>query len=64
MLDTWGGGELVFEVGYHCHKKIHIIRVVFQDQTMYAHTSLRCAKSCKIRKKDVFLSLLQIWEVT
>ena len=24
-----GGGALVFEVGYHPHKNIHVIRVVF-----------------------------------
>ena len=36
------GGPLVFEVGYHPRKKIHIIRVVFQDQAMYSRTSFRC----------------------
>ena len=46
-------GPLVSEVGYHPRKKkkkkkIHVIRVVFQDQTMYAHTSFRGAKTCKI----------------
>ena len=45
---------LVFEVGYHPRKKIHVIRVVFQDQAMYAHTSFRGAKSCKIGKKRCF----------
>ena len=29
-----GGGALVFQGGYHPRKKIHVIRVVFQDQTM------------------------------
>ena len=29
-----GGDALVFEVGYHPRRKIHIIRV-FQDQAMY-----------------------------
>ena len=42
------GGPLVFEVGYHPRKKIHVIRVVFQDQAMYARTSFRGAKTCKI----------------
>ena len=50
-----GGGALVFEVGYHPRKKIHVIRVVFQDQAMYARTSVRGAKTCKIAKKGVFL---------
>ena len=53
-----GGGALVFEVGYHPRKKIHVIRVVFQDQAMYARTSFRGAKTCKIGKKGVFLVIL------
>ena len=52
------GGPLVFEVGYHPHKKIHVIRVVFQDQAMYTRTSFRGAKTCKIRKKGVLLVIL------
>ena len=48
----------MFEVGYHPRKKIHIIRVVFQDQAMYARTSFRGAKTCKIGKKGVFLVIL------
>ena len=31
LCNPWGA--LVFEVGYHPHKKIHAMRVVFQDQT-------------------------------
>ena len=46
-----GGGALVFEVGYHPRKKIHVIRVAFQDQAMYARTSFRGAKTCKFGKK-------------
>ena len=46
-----GGGALVFEVGYHPHKNIHIIRVVFQDKAMYAPTSFRGSKTNKIGKK-------------
>ena len=43
------GWALVFEVGYHLRKKNHvIIRVVFQDQAMYARTSFRGTKTCKI----------------
>ena len=48
-------GPLVFEVGYHPRKKIHVIRVVFQDQAMYAGTSFRGAKTCKIGKKGMIL---------
>ena len=49
------GGPLVFEVGYHPRKKIHVIRVVFQDLAMYARTSFRGAKTGKIGKKGMFL---------
>ena len=52
------GGPLVSEVGYHPRKKIHVIRVVFQDQAMYARTSFRGAKTCKIGKKGMFLVIL------
>ena len=34
--------------------KIHVIRVVFQDQALYARTAFRGAKTCKIGKKGVF----------
>ena len=40
------GEPLVFQGGYHPRKKIHVIRVVFQDQTMYARTSFRVSKTC------------------
>ena len=50
-----GGGVLVFEVGYHPRKKIHVIRVVFQDHAMYARKSFTGAKTCKIGKKGMFL---------
>ena len=50
---TWGGA-LVFEVGYHSCKKIHVIRVIFQDQAMYARTSFRGATACKLEKRCVF----------
>ena len=55
---NWPGGPLVFEVGYHPRKKIHVIRVVFQDQAMYACTLFRGAKTCKIGGgggKSIFL---------
>ena len=51
------GGALVFEVGYHPRKKIHIIRVVFQDQAMYMHASFKGAKTCKLGK-SMFLVIL------
>ena len=57
-----GGRALVFEVEYHPRKKKkkknHVIRVVFQDQPMYARISFRGAKTCKIRGKCVFLVIL------
>ena len=46
-----GGGPLVFQGGYHPRKKNHVIRVVFQDQTMYARTSFRVSKHAKLKKK-------------
>ena len=52
------GGPLVSKVGYHPRKKIHVIRVVFKDQAMYARTSFRGAKTCKIGKKGMFLVIL------
>ena len=48
------GGPLVSGVGYHPRKKNHVIRVVFQDKAMYARTSFRGAKTCKIGKKGMF----------
>ena len=41
--------------GYQARPKIHVIRVVFQDQALYVRTSFRGAKTCKIGKKGVFL---------
>ena len=49
------GGPLECQGGYQARPKIHIIRVVFQDQALYARTSFRGAKTCKIGKKGVFL---------
>ena len=57
-LHARGGGQLVFEVGYHPRKKNHVIRVVFQDQAMYARTSFRGSKTSKIGKKGVFLVMV------
>ena len=53
--DRPGGGALECQRGYQAHPKIHVIRVVFQDQALYARTSFRGAKTCKIGKKGVFL---------
>ena len=53
-----GGGALVFEVGYHPRKKIHVIRVVFQDQAIYARASFRGAKTCTTGKKGMCFVIL------
>ena len=45
-LLSWGGGALVFKVGYHPHKNIHVFRVIFQVMCM--HTSFRGAKNIQI----------------
>ena len=50
--------------GYQARPKIHVIRVVFQDKALYARTSFRGAKTCKIGKKGVFWSYRQILERT
>ena len=63
VLKYTPGGSLVFEVGYHPRKKIHVIRVVFQDQAMYAHILFRGAKMCKIGKKGyVFGYIDKFWK--
>ena len=41
-----GGAHLYFKMDIIHVKKIHVIRVVFQDQTMYARTSFRVSKTC------------------
>ena len=50
------GGHLYLMLDIISVKKIHVIRVVFQDQAMYARTSFRGAKTCKIGKKGMFWS--------
>ena len=45
-----GGGALECQGGFQARPKIHVIRVVFQDQTLYARISFRGAKTCKIGK--------------
>ena len=49
--------------GYQARPKIHVIRVVFQDQAMYARTSFRGAKTCNIGKKGcVFGHIDKFWK--
>ena len=49
--------------GYQARRKIHVIRVVFLDQVLYARTSLRGAKTCKIGKKRcVFGHIDKFWK--
>ena len=49
--------------GYQVRPKIHVIRVVFQDQALYARTSFRGAKTCKIGKKGcVFGHIDKFWK--
>ena len=50
-----GGGALECQRGYQARPKIHVIRVVFQDQAMYERTSFRGEKNMQNRKKGVFL---------
>ena len=47
------GGPLECQGGYQARPKIHVIRVVFQDQAMYACTAFSGAETCKIGKKGV-----------
>ena len=57
------GGPLKCQGGYQAHPKIHLIRVVFQDQAMYVRTSFRGAKTCKIGKKGcVFGHIDKFWK--
>ena len=50
--------------GYQAHPKIHVIRVVFQDQALYVRTSFRGAKTCKIgrKKRCVFGHIDKFWK--
>ena len=52
------GGNLYIRLDIILVKKIHVIRVVFQDQAMYAGTMFRGAKTGKIGKKGMFLVIL------
>ena len=44
------GGPLECQGGYQARPKIHVIRVVFQDQALYARTSFR-GENVQNRKK-------------
>ena len=50
------GGPLIFEVGYHPHKKNYIIRVVFQDQAIMRVHRLGVQKCGKLEKMVCFWS--------
>ena len=57
------GGTLKFQGGYQARPKIHVIRVVFQNQALYTRTSLRDTKTCKIGKKGcVFGHIDKFWK--
>ena len=59
------GGHSNMSRGYQACPKIHVIRVVFQDQALYARTSFRSAKNVQNLKKRVcFWSYRQILERT
>ena len=54
-----GGGHLYLELDIILVKKFHVIRVFFRTmQAMYARTSFRGAKTCKIGKKGCVLVIL------
>ena len=59
-----GGGALECQEGYQVCPKIHVIRVVFQDQALYARTSFRVQKHAKLEKRVCFWSYRQILEKT
>ena len=58
-----GGGALECQGGYQARPKIHVIRVVFQVQALYARTAFKGAKTCKIGKKGcVFGHIDKFWK--
>ena len=48
------GVQLVFQGGYHPCKTKHVIRVIFQDQTMYGVHRLGVQKCPKLEKRVCF----------
>ena len=63
VLRLHPGGGTRMSRGYQARPKIHVIRVVFQDQALYARTSFRGAKTCKIWKEGCVLGHTdQFWK--
>ena len=60
VLQKWprGRGHLYLKLDIFLIKKIHVIRVFFQDKAMYTRTSFRVQKCAKLEKKGVFLAIL------
>ena len=46
--------QIIYRGGTRMSRGYHVIRVIFQDQALYARTSFRGTKTCKIGKKGVF----------
>ena len=62
-MKCFPGGHLYLKLDIILVKKNHVIRIVFQDQAMYARTSFRGAKTCKIGKKwYVFGHIDKFWK--
>ena len=62
-MEIPGGGPLECQGGYQARPKIHVIRVVFQDQALYARTSFRVQKHAKLEKKGcVFGHIDNFWK--
>ena len=58
-----GGGGHSNVKGYQARPKIHVIRVVFQDQAMYECTSFRGEQNMQNRKKRcVFGHIDKFWK--
>ena len=55
-------GGYKFEVGYHPRKKIHVIRVVFQDKAMYGLTLFRGVNVQNWKKGCVFGYIDKFWK--
>ena len=57
------GGPLEYQGGYQARPKIHVIRVVFQDQALYVRTSFRGEKNVQNWKKGcIFGHLDKFWK--
>ena len=64
MYTTVARGATRMSRGYQARPKIHVIRVVFQDQAMYARTSFMGAKMCKIggKKRCFYGHIDKFWK--